>query len=181
MAFNSFSFWIVFPFIFELYWLIPAKYNQWRKVFLILASYLLYMNWKPAFALVLLGVTLVTYFGGQVLEAQDETKKRKRKIAWLFALLGLLPLLTFKYYNFLNDSLTALLQVSGFKFQLPVLTGLCRWAFRSSHSRLWAICWMYITDEWRQKRTCWTMCCSWASSHRWLLALSVRQRTWCLR
>ena len=121
MAFNSFSFWIVIPFIFGLYWLIPAKYNQWRKVFLILASYLLYMNWKPAFALVLLGVTLVTYFGGEVLEAQDETKKRKSRVAWLFALLGLLPLLTFKYYNFLNDSLTALLQISGFKFQLPGL------------------------------------------------------------
>ena len=64
MAFNSFSFWFVFPFIFGFYWLIPAKYNQWRKVFLVLASYLLYMNWRPAFALVLLGVTLVTYWGG---------------------------------------------------------------------------------------------------------------------
>ena len=64
MAFNSFSFWLIFPFLFGIYWLIPAKWNQWRKVFLVLASYLLYMNWKPAFALVLLGVTLVTYWGG---------------------------------------------------------------------------------------------------------------------
>ena len=32
MPFNSFNFWLVFPFIFSLYWLIPAKYNQWRKV-----------------------------------------------------------------------------------------------------------------------------------------------------
>ena len=63
MAFNSFSFWLVFPFIFGLYWLIPAKYNQCRKVFLVLTSYLLYMNWKPTFAIVLLGVTLVTYWG----------------------------------------------------------------------------------------------------------------------
>ena len=63
MAFNSFSFWLVFPFIFRLYWLIPSKFYQWRKVFLVVASYLLYMNWKPAFALVLLVVTLVTYGG----------------------------------------------------------------------------------------------------------------------
>lgn len=64
MTFNSFSFWLVFPLIFGLYWLIPAKWNQWRKVFLIMVSYLLYMNWKPTFALVFLAITLVTYGGG---------------------------------------------------------------------------------------------------------------------
>ena len=64
MVFNSLSFWLVFPLVFFLYWVIPAKYNQIRKVFLVIVSYLLYMNWKPAFAFVLLGVTLVTYWGG---------------------------------------------------------------------------------------------------------------------
>ena len=64
MSFTTFSFWLIFPVIFVLYWVIPTKWNTWRKVFLLLASYLLYMNWKPAFALVLLGVTLVTYWGG---------------------------------------------------------------------------------------------------------------------
>ncbi len=63
MAFNSFQFWFVFPVIFMVYWLIPARCNAGRKVWLVLVSYLLYMNWKPAFALVLLGVTLIT-FGG---------------------------------------------------------------------------------------------------------------------
>lgn len=120
MPFNSFNFWLVFPFIFGLYWLIPAKYNQARKVFLILVSYLLYMNWKPAFAIVLLGVTLVTYGGGYLLDEQSDTKKRKR-LVWLFAVLALLPLLVFKYYNFLNDSLTNSLAVVGLKFSMPGL------------------------------------------------------------
>lgn len=66
MTFTELNFWFVFPFIFGLYWLIPAKFNQWRKLFLIVASYSLYMNWKPAFALVLFGVTLVTYWGGHM-------------------------------------------------------------------------------------------------------------------
>lgn len=66
MAFNSFQFWFLFPVIFLVYWLIPARFNQWRKVFLVIVSYLLYMNWKPAFALVLLGVTLITYWGGAI-------------------------------------------------------------------------------------------------------------------
>ena len=64
MLFNSLKFLLIFPLIFVLHWAIPARYNQWRKLLLILASYLLYMNFKPAYALVLLGVTLVTYWGG---------------------------------------------------------------------------------------------------------------------
>lgn len=125
MVFNSFNFWIVFPFVFGLYWLIPAKYNQWRKVFLVVVSYLLYMNWKPAFAIVLMGVSLITYWGGQVLEYKGEglTKNafKRKHLVWLFALLGLLPLLVFKYYNFLNDSLTEGLASIGLKFAMPGL------------------------------------------------------------
>ena len=120
MPFNSFNFWLIFPFIFGLYWLIPAKYNQARKVFLVLVSYLLYMNWKPAFAIVLLGVTLITYWGGYLLDVQLGTSKKKR-LAWLFALLAVLPLLVFKYYNFLNDSLTQVLAAIGLKFAMPGL------------------------------------------------------------
>lgn len=70
MPFNSFQFWFLFPVIFLVYWLIPARFNPWRKVFLVVVSYLLYMNWKPAFALVLLGVTLIT-FGGRLSENSD--------------------------------------------------------------------------------------------------------------
>lgn len=120
MAFNSFQFWFLFPVIFLVYWLIPARFNQWRKAFLVAASYMLYMNWKPAFALVLLGVTLITFGGGYLLGAQEDTKK-KRSIASLFALLGLLPLLVFKYFNFLNDSLSAGLSAIGLKFEMPGL------------------------------------------------------------
>lgn len=126
MAFNSFNFWLVFPFIFGLYWLIPAKWNQWRKVFLVVASYLLYMNWKPAFAFVLLGVTLITYWGGLIFDSEKvknekfKVGKRKRLI-WLFVLFGLLPLLVFKYYNFINNSLADGLAAIGLKFSMPGL------------------------------------------------------------
>lgn len=126
MTFNSFVFWLVFPIIFGVHWLIPAKYNSWRNWFLIVASYLLYMNWKPAFALVLLGVTLVTYWGGQILQLEDSDEEiivgqKRKRLAWCFALLGLLPLLVFKYYNFIDDSVTAGLASFGLQFSLPGL------------------------------------------------------------
>ena len=126
MTFNSFAFWLVFPIVFGVHWLIPAKYNSWRNWFLIVASYLLYMNWKPAFALALLGVTLVTYWGGQFLQLGDSDEEiivgqKRKRLAWCFALLGLLPLLVFKYYNFINDSVTAGLASIGLQFSLPGL------------------------------------------------------------
>lgn len=126
MAFNSFNFWLVFPFIFGFYWLIPAKRNWWRKVFLVVASYLLYMNWKPAFALVLLGVTLITYGGGYLFDnerVKNEklTVGKRKRLIWLFVLLGLLPLLVFKYYNFINNSLTDGLAAIGLKLSMPGL------------------------------------------------------------
>lgn len=125
MAFNSFHFWLVFPFVFLFYWAIPAKWNTWRKVFLVVVSYLLYMNWKPAFALVLFGVTLITYWGGQILEVKNEELKvnssRRKHLVWLFTLLGLFPLLAFKYYNFLNDSISEGIASVGLQFALPGL------------------------------------------------------------
>lgn len=123
MTFNSFSFWLVFPLIFGLYWLIPAKWNQWRKVFLIVMSYLLYMNWKPTFALVLLAITLVTHGGGYMLDKQIINNeglriKRRKRLIWLFAVVSLLPLLVFKYYNFVNESIWSLLSSLGLRYEL---------------------------------------------------------------
>lgn len=69
---------------------------------------------------------MVTYWGGQILWVNGEglTLKdsvRKRHLAWCFALLGLLPLLVFKYYNFINDSITTGLTSIGLHFSLPGL------------------------------------------------------------
>ena len=125
MLFNSLKFLLFFPLIFVIHWTIPARWNQTRKVFLILASYLLYMNFRPTFALVLLAVTLVTYWGGQILQLRDGSEdlrvKKRKHLVWLFALLGLLPLLVFKYYNFFNDNISAVLASIGLQFALPGL------------------------------------------------------------
>ena len=76
------------------------------------------MNWKPAFALVLLYVTLVTYVGAIVFE---KNKENKRLIGWVFALLSLAPLLVIKYYHFINESVTWGLETIGLHFSLPGL------------------------------------------------------------
>lgn len=119
MLINSLYFGFLFPLIFILYWTIPASLKQVRNYLLLIVSYLVYMNWKPAFATVLLDVTLITYSGGVILCKSNNS--RRKTLCMCFAALGLLPLLVFKYYNFLNDSLTGLLQTCGLHFELPGL------------------------------------------------------------
>lgn len=118
MLFNSLNFWFIFPFVFAIYWTIPSRYNKVRNTFLVLVSYLLYMNWNPAFALALLGVTLVTYYGALII---TKTKNKTKALCGAFVVMGLLPLLIFKYYNFVNDSLTGALEMMGLHFSLPGL------------------------------------------------------------
>lgn len=76
------------------------------------------------FALVLVVVTLITYWGGHILELRgndDNLKTKRKRLVWLFALLGLQPLLVFKYYNFLNNSISTGLSSIGLQFALPGL------------------------------------------------------------
>ena len=74
MIFNSFNFIVLFPFIFLLYYAIPAGLGRARNLFLLTVSYLLYMQWKPAYALVLLGVTVVTWLAALLLEKTRHPK-----------------------------------------------------------------------------------------------------------
>ena len=117
MIFNSFNFIVMFPLIFLLYYAIPAKYCKARNMFLLLVSYLLYLQWKPVYALILLGVTAVTYYSALLVEKA----KRPKRILTAGVLLALLPLAFFKYFNFINDSISDLLSVVGLNFHLQGL------------------------------------------------------------
>lgn len=118
MLFNSFNFWIIFPIIFIIYWLIPSSKITYRKLFLIIVSYLLYMNWIPAYALLLLGVTLITFYTAKIISSNN---RRKFFIICLGVFLTILPLLIFKYYNFINNSITDFLNVLGLSWHLSGL------------------------------------------------------------
>ena len=128
MTFNSFNFIALFPLIFLLYYVMPAKYKSARNLFLLIVSYTLYVSWKPVFALVLLAVTVVTYWGGLVFdvrckkeEVRETLASQGKRLIWMFVLLGLLPLLFFKYYNFLNESISEGMAAIGMQFALPGL------------------------------------------------------------
>ena len=114
MVFNSFNFLILFPLIFLLYYVIPAKFQRGRNLFLLLVSYLLYINWKPVYVLILFGVTLVTYYGGRLLQHGE----RRKMMMLVGGFISVLPLLFFKYFNFINETIYELLTVVGLRWEL---------------------------------------------------------------
>ncbi len=118
MVFTSFNFLVFFPAVLLVYFLLPQKF---RWMFLLAASYYFYINIKPVYALLLVGVTLTTYiFTNQIAKAKsDKTKK------WLLIsaiILTLLPLFFFKYFNFVNEGIFGLLNATGLHLPLPHLS-----------------------------------------------------------
>ena len=114
MIYNSFNFIVLFPLLFLLYYTIPAQYQKARNIFLLVVSYLLYLNWEPVYALILLAITIVTYYSARLIE---KSKKKKKKVV-IGAAISLLPLLFFKYFNFINEQVYFVLSAIGLRYDL---------------------------------------------------------------
>lgn len=126
MLFNSFEFLWLFPLIFIIYysvvnwrWLV-TKYPKLGNFVLLAISYGLYLKWKPVYALVLLGVTAITYLFAIKIES-DKAYGHKRYILWAGITLASLPLLVFKYYNFLSSTLISIMESVNITIGLPGL------------------------------------------------------------
>lgn len=126
MIFNSFEFIWLFPIIFCVYLVITYRKrirNQYPKIgnyFLIAISYGLYITWKPVYVLILFGVTAITYLMALKIE-KDQAYGKKKYLIYSGIFLAALPLLLFKYYNFLNDQFSEILGVLGIQTGLPGL------------------------------------------------------------
>lgn len=107
MLFNSLTYALFLPIVVALYWASPIKL---RVPILLIASYIFYMSWRPAFILLIIGLTAVNYFFGFRIHRSEKNKK-----PWLFAAVAtnLLTLSFFKYAYFLNDVLVSALKPIG--------------------------------------------------------------------
>lgn len=114
MLFNSFQFIIFFPLVVLGYFLLPQK---GRIYWLIFTSFIFYGFFKPIYLLILIYVAIVGFFGGFLI---FKTKKNKGILVF-FVILILLPLLFFKYYNFLVGNLSFFSNIFHFSWQPPHL------------------------------------------------------------
>lgn len=146
MLLNSLHFLLLFPIIFAVYWLIPKKMIHLRRIWLVVVSFLLYLNWNPWFSLVLLYVTLTTFYGARLISTESDQSKKKSLI-WILAILAILPLVGFKYYNFINSSIAGILDEVGLNLNLPGLN----WAIPIGISFFTFQALGYLFDVYRNK------------------------------
>jgi alginate O-acetyltransferase complex protein AlgI len=117
MLFNSVDFLFFFAIVTTAYFALPHRY---RWFLLLAASCWFYMAFVPVYILILGFTIVVDYFAGIYIEQSEGKKRRAFLIASLIANIGVLAF--FKYYNFLNDNITALLHGVGYKNPIPYLS-----------------------------------------------------------
>src|SRR5438552_2221838 len=87
---------------------------------LLVASLCFYATFKPAYVLLLLGITVIAYAGARGIEtAADQRTKKAILVAAVVAVLG--SLLVVKYLDFFAGSIEALLRAGGLHGSAGVL------------------------------------------------------------
>ena len=121
MLFNSGIFILFLFVVVVLFYLLPHKF---RWLLLLVASYVFYMTWQPAYSVLIAFTTVVSYLIGN---AVARNRAKAKLLMRLGVLANILVLFFFKYFNFLNDALRDLLGLvhveytfSGLNILLPV-------------------------------------------------------------
>ncbi|MEG5060893.1 MBOAT family protein [Microcoleus sp. A2-C5] len=105
MLFNSTLFLVFLVVVVYVYYLLTPQYRRW---FLLLASYCFYWVWSVPYSLLMVGYTLLAYITARIIDSS--TKNRDRTTALIsFLVVVLSTLCLFKYANFFSDSAYSLL------------------------------------------------------------------------
>lgn len=137
MEINSISFLLFFSILFLIYYFPLKGKGKGQNALLAVAGYIFYACADPRMLLLLLGTTFVFFFLGKLIYTQH-CKGEERKAYWtttFSVILGLLPLLYFKYFNFFIESFAALfnaigLHVSLSTFQILMPLGISFFTFK---------------------------------------------------
>ena len=117
MLFNSFQYLWFFPLVVGIYFAVAPRY---RWVLLLAASYYFYMSWRVEYILLIITSTLVDYTAARLMEARQHPAVRRGLLAASLGInLGIL--FSFKYYDFVADSLQEAFAPWGLFRHLPEL------------------------------------------------------------
>jgi alginate O-acetyltransferase complex protein AlgI len=139
MLFNTLQYALFLPLVFILFWVSPQK---WRVWILLAASYVFYMSWRPAFILLIIGLTVGNYYLGF---AVHNAKRHKKLLLGLTVTFNLAVLAFFKYAYFLNDTLNLAIKPFGINpthlpFNIILPLGISFFVFEFIH---------YVVDVYR--------------------------------
>ncbi|GAA4319349.1 MBOAT family protein [Mucilaginibacter gynuensis] len=118
MLFNSFEFLLYFPIVTALFFFLPHRF-RWQL--LLAASCFFYMFFKPEYILILAFTIVVDYYAGILIE-EAKTAKQKKYYLLISLIANIGVLAVFKYYNFINENITGVASLFGWKNHIPALT-----------------------------------------------------------
>lgn len=116
MLFNSLDFLLFFPIVTALYFLLAHK---WRWLLLLVASCIFYMDWIPAYILILFLIIGIDYIAARQIEKSSGKRRKLFLLASFVGNLGLLCL--FKYFNFFAENVDIVARSLGISYAAPVL------------------------------------------------------------
>lgn len=132
MTFNSVEFLIFYPIVALLYFILPRKL-VWPM--LLIASYYFYMCYQAELVVLILGTTFISWIASRIIH--KSTKSSVRKLWITLTLVVCFGVLFFyKYFNFLSDTATGLInllggEVSRFELDLLLPIGISFYTFQT--------------------------------------------------
>lgn len=117
MLFNSYEFVVFLPIVLLLFFKLPYIV---RPLFLLIASYIFYMWWRPEYIVLLLIQTFIDYMAG--IYIADSRSARSRRLFLALSMASNLGILFFyKYFMFFNETGRAVLEALHVQYPIPQL------------------------------------------------------------
>ena len=119
MLFPTLDYLFFLPLVVGLYWAVPRKY---RGMVIIIASLLFYGSWSLAYLPLLVGIAAMSWGLGCWIENQHQSGKPISNFVFLGAIVSLfIPLILFKYWDWLGWNINTLIGYTGSESQIPML------------------------------------------------------------
>lgn len=121
MLFPTLDFAIFFLPVLVLVWTVGQASNEWRKIILLLASWVFYGAWDWRFVLLLIASAAINWSVAQRVHARVEAGETAQPWLALGVAANLAILGFFKYFGFFIEELAPILARAGFGRDLPVI------------------------------------------------------------
>jgi alginate O-acetyltransferase complex protein AlgI len=116
MLFNSIKFFIFFPLVTALYYILPHRF---RWFLLLAASCYFYMTFIPIYILILIITILIDYFAGILIEKASD--KNKKLLLVISIISTCMVLFIFKYFNFFTSNFNSIAQLIHWNYSIETL------------------------------------------------------------
>lgn len=128
MLFPTLTFGLFFLAVYAVTWTVGARSNEWRKILLLVASWIFYGAWDWRFVVLLIGSAFINWGLGYLIEAskaqgidEEEASRRGKTLVAVGVIANLAILGFFKYFDFFLGEIAPLLTEAGFARDLPLL------------------------------------------------------------